>query len=554
MLVRPSQKPLALAAFLALASLPAGAGEPYGVEGGGLKATPESSFPRPLGTVAGRAFLEADDGDTGREPWVSDGTVAGTFQLVDLCPGPCSSSPRLIATDGRRLYFGGFTGSGLAEVWTTDGTRAGTFVLSRSPLFPAGGTSSRSLAQLSGSLLYFLASEPAHGPEVWRTDGTVAGTFRISSIQPSSGQTEIGEFTAFDGRLVFVADDGRGPALWVADGTPAGTRMIFDPDPGSSFNLAPTNLVRAGRYVYFAATSGRLGRELWRTDGTAGGTVNVADLVRGASGLTRFNSRALGDRLLFLAEGPGLQAQLRITNGTAASTRLLTRFGEGVHFQFAFEVTGITLASTGVGGKLYLAVDDGVHGFEPWVTDGTQAGTHLVKDVCPGSCAGWQGYTGDVLDRGFFFRGTDGVRGREIWFSDGTEAGTHLTRDLCSGACSGSDSVNPTYRVGSSVLFVQDRQQSDSLLWRSDGSTRGTIALSALDSRSVTSTLRIVAAGAGAVFPGFSPAVGLELWRSDGTPAGTGLLADLNPHQAGAASSPASSLPAAGSEVWAGEP
>ena len=36
------------------------------------------------------------------------------------------------------------------------------------------------------------------------------------------------------------------------------------------------------------------------------------------------------------------------------------------------------------GYKAFFAADDGIHGEELWVTDGTEAGTKMVKDINPG--------------------------------------------------------------------------------------------------------------------------------------------------------------------------
>jgi large repetitive protein len=63
---------------------------------------------------------------------------------------------------------------------------------------------------------------------------------------------------------------------------------------------------------------------------------------------------------------------------------------------------------------LLFAADDGVQGLEPWVTDGTAAGTRLLADLAPGEDAsGPARFTvaGDLVG----FDANDGVHGRELW-------------------------------------------------------------------------------------------------------------------------------------------
>src|SRR5262249_39190012 len=159
--------------------------------------------------------------------------------------------------------------------------------------------------------------------------------------------------------LFFIASDGvNGTELWESDGTATGTVLVKDLNPaGSSFLDSLTNV---GGTLYFSTRDSVTSSDvLWRSDGTAAGTIVVkAGFSSGAlAALTAVNGT------LFFRGDLGLWK----SDGTAAGTVLVKNVG------FAH--------LTNVQGTLYFAGSDGANGIELWKSDGTTAGTVLVKDI-----------------------------------------------------------------------------------------------------------------------------------------------------------------------------
>src|SRR5262245_37616704 len=121
--------------------------------------------------------------------------------------------------------------------------------------------------------------------------------------------------------------------------------------------------------------------------------------------------------------------ELWISDGTAAGTKLLKDINTTTAGAYS-----TPYGFYGFKGKIYFAANNGIDGYELWVTDGTAAGTKLVKDINDGS-------TGSVLDplfaplytfttlNGKMLFGANGGDGKiGVWASDGTEAGTTLVK------------------------------------------------------------------------------------------------------------------------------
>ena len=104
----------------------------------------------------------------------------------------------------------------------------------------------------------------------------------IKDIQPGVNESFPSFLTAVGNTLYFEADDGvNGSELWKSDGTAAGTVLVKDISPGAR-SSSPASLTAVGNTLYFKANDGLNGVELWKSDGTAAGTVLVKDISPGA--------------------------------------------------------------------------------------------------------------------------------------------------------------------------------------------------------------------------------------------------------------------------------
>jgi ELWxxDGT repeat protein len=138
--------------------------------------------------------------------------------------------------------------------------------------------------------------------------------------------------------------------------------------------------------------------------------------------------------------------------------------GDGVVVYYAGRLKGLTAVSslTPVGSLVFFAATDGVHGVELWRSDGSAAGTFMVRDISPDSFSSdpWQmSDVGGLLA----FSADDGVNGVEPWVSNGTELGTRMLQDVAPGAASS----NPLsfLRSGGRVYFVANDSVTGAGLW-----------------------------------------------------------------------------------------
>jgi ELWxxDGT repeat protein len=416
--------------------------------------------------------------------------------------------------------------------------------------------------------------------------GAVTAPVPVADIQSGAPPSKPTGAIDLEGVAIFAADDGvSGVELWRSDGTEAGTRRVRDilPGPPSS---SPARLTKAGRTVFFTAANRAGARELWKTNGTAAGTLRLRAAGASVDALT-----AVGGVVYFKACDAATGCELWKSDGTEAGTTLVRDIRVGPASSNPQQLAAL-------GKTLLFAADDGKSGTELWKSNGTRAGTVLVRDIDPAPVTGGKG-TGhsspaDIVGAGdrVYFSAETAALGRELWTSDGTAAGTVLVKELSPGKAgttfNGLATLDGRLFFGAVVTDPRGPARRAGL-WRTDGRAGTTVELrapngAAVDARQLTVAGRtlffaarsdrqlwkaeredtvatpleersvgrgklagLFAAGSRLFFSAEDDATGRELWTSDGTPGSAALVGDI---QAGNGSSNPVPLAASASTLF----
>jgi len=317
---------------------------------------------------------------------------------------------------------------------------------------------------------------------LWVTDATSGGTFKLADTLTYEGAGGL-----LNGQYIFSAISPTfGSELWITDGTITGTRLVKDIYPGKTGAEPHDDFVLLNGSLYFTASSPNEGREIWRTDGTEAGTSILKDIVPGTAGSAlkgRYDLFSNGSYLLFSSVG-------------AANS-----------------------------------------GYELWKSDGTDAGTFMLKDINPNGASStpsaFQSYNGIVL-----FWAETAAEGRELWRTDGTVGGTELVKDIRPGVASSINkglpmpNISVLYPFNNRMLFMADDGSAGEEIWTTDGTTNGTYRLKDINpgsDRSFVSLPTSVVLNGKLYFAAYEQGSGSELWETDGTPAGTKLFKEILP-------------------------
>ncbi|MBI5853487.1 MAG: hypothetical protein HZB39_20955 [Planctomycetes bacterium] len=335
------------------------------------------------------------------------------------------------------------------------------------------------------------------------------------------------------GASLFVAGGAaRGTQVWRSNGTPGGTYVLTDVRIGEGFQ--PNTLVDANGAVLFAATTATGGSRLWRTDGTSAGTGPLAGVVlAGNPQLAVF-----GNLALFAGGAAPFDQRVWRSDATPGGTFALLPSPTPLNPATFVDAGGaIAFFSAATVGQLTDR--------ELWRTDGTSAGTWRVADLEAGNAGSYPQHL-VRLGNAVLFAANTMTTGIELWRSDGSTANTGLVRDIAAGAASSSPTL--LCRAGARVFFAANDTGTGRELWVTDGTAAGTRLVADLEPGAAGSDPRALTAyGSSVVFSAATTASGREPWISDGTAAGTQILADVEP---GASSSDPAQFVALGTRIW----
>lgn len=431
--------------------------------------------------------------------------------------GPYPES--LVDVQGQ-LYFATNFFDGSAVLWRSNGTEAGTVQVKS---FPPASVSTVRMGGLVpvGNKVFFQFEDPGTGKELWVSDGTGAGTHLVKDVTPGPADTRFAFTAAQNGRLTFIREWKFAPGnpqveVWRSDGTAAGTMEVAN--FGTLGELVAPSML--GNTLLFFLDTGT-GTSLWRSDGTTAGTVHLGNF--GPLATDRYTSFEVGNALLFFVATPGQGTELWRTDGTPAGTSWVKKL----------DAQAVPITQTGFAGNLGLFLLRDGPNTEVWKTDGTSGGT--VRLEAFGKFVHLLGALNTSVYLYSMDPSTKRLRIESVSLGGGGKTSVTTLPNPYSDQAYAYPSVQRTAISGGKLYFsvaigTSGPAPREVSLWASNGTAAGTVQLSRTLSTGDEYASPLFPTGTGPVlFVASKSGSGLEPWFTHGSPATTGQLAEIRP-------------------------
>ncbi len=514
------------------------------------------SYPKDLVSAGGYVYFVGPQTTNTFPIWAASSATGSEVQVAQLESYP---NPGTLVALGSQIYFPGSTGGNQSGLYTTSAQSPGGKLVASVP-----GGIQPGLVVVGSHIFFEVVDYSAGNDQLWESDGTSSGTHVVSGGAKHYG---VDYLTAVGGKVFFTDEtnnyffdlfvsDGSSISLvdtfswaqpmnltslngelyfqleplgttqvqiWQSDGTAAGTTQL---DLGSVVAL-PGSMAYFNGDLYFngvaslpPSTEAYLPAppELYKTDGTAAGTVQLTILSTLSS---LYNFTPVGNELLFLVNETGAGWQLWSSDGTGSGTSLLKDINPGGGSFYPTLDSSVQQYNyapfTVLNGKAYFSAEDGVHGQELWSTDGTSQGTSMVADVNPGPDGSWP-HDIVVMGNRIAFAANDGSGGTQVWSSDGTASGTNRIANYGASNTPGS---SPTSLVADNglVYFNATNYEGQTSVYVSDGTYLGTNLV-------FSGSAQLFNASAGVVLAGSEGSNPETIFITDGSRAGTLAVSD----------------------------
>lgn len=366
-------------------------------------------------------------GDFDRELWRTNGTAEGTYRVANINSEE-SAWPGELTRVENKLYFMASDDNGSEQLYLSDGTEEGTqWVFDVDP----EAKEQYHMLTASGGLLYFRTNRPQIFTELWVSDGTTENTHMVADLCENMISYPH-ELTDFNGTLIFIAEDCArgGETLYSTKGIDGTVSQV-----GGYLVRA---LMTTNDQLYFVSTSEDYGGELSSSAGTVADVSRISDINPGEGSSDIYHITQVDSLLLFRAYDPDHGAELWSYNLNSAIVNLVKDISispDASNSSFPDQLISFK-------GKLFFKANDGVHGDELWISDGTEEGTFMLKNI--------REEQGEVIYHSYpqkffatedqlYFMADDGIHGPELWQTDGTAEGTRMTADIWPRSNEGSD-------------------------------------------------------------------------------------------------------------------
>lgn len=287
-------------------------------------------------------------------------------------------------------------------------------------------------------------------------------------------------------------------------------------------NVRPSHAVNAGSKSYFISPNESNVNKLWVSDGTSFGTkeaypnsATMPSFSVTSTTETRNLMIGLNNKVIFKAQNASLGEELWISDGTAAGTFMLKDINSGA--------SGSNIQNfVKLGNKVVFVADDGIHHQELWITDGTTSGTNLIKDLGTDFSVFSPFDDWKVINNKLYFGRKYSLIWPELWVTDGTSSGT---KNITTNTGNGIFYPNKFMADGNKVFFLGVDGMNTKYVFVTDDTPAGTFSVAFYFIHTVFSGQVL---NNKLLFRHPHPDNGSEMWVSDGTINGTQKLQNAN--------------------------